>query len=259
MIGAARCSIRVADVGRVVEVQFDVGSWRWSSHRGGARCSMRVADIGQGVEVQLDVQCGELTLVEIGKSMSQFLKYIGLNRGRSMWLLAHTASHTWARCCNAKAVCTASRTWTGCCIAGVSWLKSVLAALSRRVERVWWLRLNCVLGLRTKWTNGETMVKVCQALAHTKSSKQISEARALMYQSCADVSEMVAKALTVLKLCGHIGNGSYGFAVPKLCGCIGDGSKGFSMPKLCTIEQTGQEAAAKIGGILALCRQGSSS
>ena len=53
------------------------------------------------------------------------------------------------------------------------------------------------------------------------------------------------------KLYGHVGDGSYGFAVPKLCGCVGDDSYGFAMPKLCGIKQTGQEAAAKIGGILA--------
>ena len=54
-----------------------------------------------------------------------------------MWLLARTASRTWARCCNGRAVRTASRTWTGCCIARVSWSKSVLAARSRRVKRAW--------------------------------------------------------------------------------------------------------------------------
>ena len=59
---------------------------------------------------------------------------------------------------------------------------------------------------------------------------------------------------SVPKLCEHVGDSSYGFAVPKLCGRVGDGSKGFAVPKLCTIERTGQEAAAKIGGILALCR-----
>ena len=49
----------------------------------------------------------------------------------------------------------------------------------------------------------------------------------------------------MLKLCGRIGDGSYGFAVPKLCGRIGDGSNGFAVP-------TGQETAAKIGGILGI-------
>ena len=73
-------------------------------------------------------------LVEAGRSMSRFLKYI--NRKVSMWLLARTASRTWARCCNAGAVRTASRTWTGCCVARASWLMLVLAAWSRRVERV---------------------------------------------------------------------------------------------------------------------------
>ena len=54
-----------------------------------------------------------------------------------MWLLTRTASRTWARCCNARAVRTASRMWTGCRIAGALWSKSVLAAWSRRVERAW--------------------------------------------------------------------------------------------------------------------------
>ena len=39
-----------------------------------------------------------------------------------------------------------------------------------------------------------------------------------------------------------------------LCGRVGDSSYGIAVPKLCTIERTGQEAAAKIGGILALRR-----
>ena len=72
---------------------------------------------------------------------------------------------------------------------------------------------------------------------------------ALPGQSGADVLETVAKA-AVPRLCGRIG--SYGFAVPKLCRRVGDGSYGFAAPKLCTIERTGQEAAAKIGGILTL-------
>ena len=43
-------------------------------------------------------------LVEVGRSMSRFLKYIGLTEARgSMWLLARTASRTWARCCSARA------------------------------------------------------------------------------------------------------------------------------------------------------------
>ena len=35
--------------------------------------------------------------------MSRFLKYIGLTEDVSMWLLVHTASRTWTRCCNAEA------------------------------------------------------------------------------------------------------------------------------------------------------------
>ena len=80
------------------------------------------------------------------------------------------------------------------------------------------------------------MVKVCRALAHTKSGERIGEARALSWP----------------KLCGRIRDGSYGCVAPKLCGQFGDGSYGFAVPKLCTIERTGQEAAAKIGVILAL-------
>ena len=37
---------------------FDAGSWCWSSRRGAAGRSMRVADVGRVVEVQLDVRCG---------------------------------------------------------------------------------------------------------------------------------------------------------------------------------------------------------
>ena len=41
-------------------------------------------------------------LVEVGKSMFRFLKYIGLTGG-SMWLLARTANRTWAISCNVRA------------------------------------------------------------------------------------------------------------------------------------------------------------
>ena len=43
------------------------------------------------------------------------------------------------------------------------------------------------------------------------------------------------------KLCGRIGDSSYGFSVPKLRGHIGDGSNGFAMPKLSDVS----EAVAK--------------
>ena len=162
----------------------------------------------------------------------------------------------------------------------------MLTAWSRRVERAWWLRLNRVLVLRTKWTDKETVAKVFQALAHMKLSERIGEARAL---SCSELRRRIGDGsygFAVPKLCGRIGDGSYGFSVPKLCICIrdgsygfampnlcerigdcsygfavpklceriGDGSYGFSVPKLCTIGRTGQEAAVKIGGILALRR-----
>ena len=68
--------------------------------------------------------------------------------------------------------------------------------------------------MRTKWTDRETVAKVCQALAHTKSNERIGEARAL------------ASSL----LYRRIGDGSYGFAVPKLCERIGDSSYGHFRP-----------------------------
>ena len=146
-------------------------------------------------------------LIVVGKSMSRFWQCVGLSGGGvSMWL--------WASCCNARAVHTASRTRAGCWIAGASWSKLVLAVWSRRVERAGWLRLNRFLVLRTKWTDKETVAKVCHALAHTRSSERIGEARAL---SCPE-------------LCGRIWDDS--FAVPKLCERIGDGSYGFAVPKL---------------------------
>ena len=77
---------------------------------------------------------------------------------------------------------------------------------------------------------------------------------ALPCQSCADVSETVAMVFSVPKLYERIGNGSYDLAIPKLCGRIGNGSYSFAVSKLCSIEQTGREAEAKIGGILALRR-----
>ena len=59
---------------------------------------MKVADVGRVVEVQLDVRCEQLVLVEVSRSMSRFLKYIGLTGGGSRWLLARTASRAWTGC-----------------------------------------------------------------------------------------------------------------------------------------------------------------
>ena len=228
----------------------DVGSWYDQSCREAARCSMRVADVGRGHREAARFSMRVADVVEDGRSMSRFLKYIGLTRGGgSMWLLVSTASHTWTRSCNAGAcrrcgrqsvqrvvrgldaallehvkvevgvvgvgrsmsqflkyigligdgsmwllVHTPSRTWTrsgnaGAChrcgrqsvqrvicgldaallehvIVGVGRSMSqflmytgltgvgvdvMLAAWSRRVERVLWLRLNRVLAL---WTDG---------------------------------------------------------------------------------------------------------
>ena len=54
--------------------------------------------------MRLDDRCGKLRSVVFGKSMSWFLTVRWVNRGVSIWLLARTASRTWARCCNARAV-----------------------------------------------------------------------------------------------------------------------------------------------------------
>ena len=72
--------------------------------------------------------------------------------------------------------------------------------------------------------------------------------RAVPCQSCADARiKTVAMALPCR-------NGSYGCAAPELCRHIGNDSYGCAAPKLSTVERTGQEAAAKIGVILALRR-----
>ena len=39
------------------------------------------------------------------------------------------------------------------------------------------LRFNCVLVLRTEWTNGEMLAKVCQALVCTRSSERTGKAK----------------------------------------------------------------------------------
>ena len=67
---------------------------------------------------------------------------------------------------------------------------------------------------------------------------------ALSCQSCADVSEMVAMAFSVPKLCGHIGDDTYGFVVPLTVRMYRD------VPNVYGIERTGLEAVAKIGGNL---------
>ena len=72
------------------------------------------------VERQQDVRSEQLVLVEVGRSMFQFFKYVGLTGGISMVLLVRTESRTCTRPCMSSlwsAVRTANRTWTGCCIA----------------------------------------------------------------------------------------------------------------------------------------------
>ena len=55
------------------------------------------------------------------------------------------------------------------------------------------------------------------------------------------------------KPCGRIK--TVAMALPRQsCADVSDDSYGCAAPKLCTIEQTGQEAVAKIGVILALHR-----
>ena len=108
--------------GRVVDVRswvFDEGSWRRLTRGDTSRCLMRVA-VGWVVEhcwtiiagswgrsscrMQLDDRSGKLRSVVVGKSISPFWQYLGLIGGVPIWLLARTASRTWARCCNAWAV-----------------------------------------------------------------------------------------------------------------------------------------------------------
>ena len=181
-MSSARWMIRVAVVGRVVDGcswTIVAGSWCQLSRRSAAGRSLRVADVGRIVDVcSWTIVAGSWCRSRLVNRYPGFDSTLDCPAG-SMKLLARTASRTWARCCNAKAVCTASRTRTSCCIAGASWSKSVLAAWSRRVKWAWWLRLNRLLVLWTKWTDRETVAKVCQALAHKKLSEQIGEARAL--------------------------------------------------------------------------------
>ena len=73
----------------------------------------------------------------------------------------------------------------------VSWFKLMLAAWSRRVERVRWLRLNRVLELWTKWTDWVIVAKVCMR-GRASESVRLGLCCA---PSCADISETVAKAL----------------------------------------------------------------
>ena len=59
--GTTGCSMRVADVSRVVDRcswMFGAGSCHWSSRIGTAGSLMQVADVGRVVKVQLDDCCG---------------------------------------------------------------------------------------------------------------------------------------------------------------------------------------------------------
>ena len=97
--------------------------------------------------------------------------------------------------------------------------------------------------------DGETVAKFCQALAHTKSSERIGEARDLPCSLLCRRTVDGSYGFAVPKLCGRIVDGRYGFAAPNLCGRVvdsscgcaapnlsrrfGDGSYGFAAPKLC--------------------------
>ena len=184
--------------GRVVDVcswMFNAGTWHRSSRGDTAGCLMRVA-FRWVIEVQLDDRWRKLRSVEsldaagwssreaeVGwvddKSMSRFWQYVGLTECVLIWLLAHTASRTWARCCNASAVRNSEL------------LHGLDAALLERRgrSRCWQLGRVESRGLVTKTepylsitdqvNRQENVTKVCQALTHLKSSERIGEAKAL--------------------------------------------------------------------------------
>ena len=147
-----------------------------------------------------------------------------------MWLLVRTACHTWTSCCVHAVVVVGSPyselyvDWMPHCW-NISWSKLVLAAWSRRIERALWQRLNCVLELRTKWTDKVIAAKVC----HAKSSKRIGVVRALPCHSCADVSEGEAKALP----CQSCADVSEGEAKALPCQSWADVSEGEAKAFLC--------------------------
>ena len=89
LLNAAGWSLREAEVGQVVECSWMIiaDSWGWSS------CWIPV------LTVQLLNPGFDSTVVE-----SRFWQYVALSGGVLIWLLAHTASRMWARCCNARAV-----------------------------------------------------------------------------------------------------------------------------------------------------------
>ena len=81
---------------------IDVGSWYGRSRREAAECSMQVAGVGRSRREAARCSMRVAGVDEVGRSMSRFLKYIGLTGG-SMWLLVLTASRTFTRSCNAGA------------------------------------------------------------------------------------------------------------------------------------------------------------
>ena len=66
-----------------------------------ARCAMLGQSVTASRYVDWMLHCWSAV---VGRSISRFLTVHWVNRGVSIWLLARTASCTWARCCNARAV-----------------------------------------------------------------------------------------------------------------------------------------------------------
>ena len=113
---AAGRSLREAEVGQVVFGKSMFRFWQYVVLTGGVSIwllarqrvvrELVVAMLGQSVTVNRYVDCMlHCGSVDVGRSIYRFLTVHWVNWGVSFWLLASTASRTWARYCNARAVC----------------------------------------------------------------------------------------------------------------------------------------------------------
>ena len=94
-LNAAGWSLQEAEVGRVVECNWTIVAESWGRSCLVNRCPSFDSTLGYMLH------CGS---VEVGRLIFRFWQYVGLTWDVSIWLLARTASRTWARCCNARAV-----------------------------------------------------------------------------------------------------------------------------------------------------------
>ena len=145
----------------------------------------------------------------VGRSISRFWQYVGLNGGGSIWFLARTAGRTWASCCSGRTVRNSE---------SLRGLRDTLQGRRGRV-RLWQLG---------RVVSGELVTKTEPCLSVTDQVKGLrpwlrfaeiertsrGKARALSCHLAVRTYRTGAKALP----CQSSADDGYGWVVPKPCG-----------------------------------------